>query len=74
MSDSPQISGFQVRPVVVPLNPPLRTASGVMAKAPLVLVDISTNAGVTGSAYIFTYTPCGPAGRGRSAQEPAAAA
>ncbi|WP_454726908.1 MULTISPECIES: enolase C-terminal domain-like protein [Cupriavidus] len=57
MSDSPQISGFQIRPVVVPLNPPLRTASGVMAKAPLVLVDISTSAGVTGSAYIFTYTP-----------------
>lgn len=57
MSDSPLIIGFDVRPVIVPLHPPLRTASGVMATAPLVLLDIRTNGGVTGSSYIFTYTP-----------------
>jgi mandelate racemase len=53
----PAIVGIRVRPVVAPLKTPLRTASGVMASAPLVLIDVETSAGVTGSAYIFTYTP-----------------
>ncbi|MGT2512622.1 enolase C-terminal domain-like protein [Cupriavidus basilensis] len=57
MSNSPLITGFDVRPVIVPLHPPLRTASGVMATAPLVLLDIKTSSGIAGSAYIFTYTP-----------------
>jgi mandelate racemase len=43
--------------VVVPLDPPLRTASGVMAAAPLLLVDITTDQAVVGRAYVFSYTP-----------------
>lgn len=56
-TSTPSVTRVVTRPVLVPLNPPLRTASGVMAHAPLVLIDIETDAGVTGHAYIFTYTP-----------------
>ncbi|WP_255631645.1 hypothetical protein [Caballeronia sp. dw_19] len=56
-TNPPEIVGIRVRPVVAPLNTPLRTASGVMESAPLILIDVETAAGVTGSAYIFTYTP-----------------
>jgi mandelate racemase len=53
----PTVARVSLRPVLVPLDPPLRTASGVMASAPLVLVDVETEAGVTGHAYFFTYSP-----------------
>ncbi|WP_238554776.1 enolase C-terminal domain-like protein [Paraburkholderia hospita] len=53
----PNVTSVKLRPVLVPLDPPLRTASGVMANAPLVLVDVETDAGVTGHAYFFTYSP-----------------
>ena len=45
------------RPVVVPLARPLRTASGTIASAPLVLIDCRMAEGVVGSSYIFAYTP-----------------
>jgi mandelate racemase len=51
------VESVKVRPVMVPLEPPLRTASGVMASAPLALVDIATAHGVAGHAYVFAYTP-----------------
>jgi mandelate racemase len=51
------ITGVQARAVNVPLEHPVRTAVGVVATAPLVLIDLQTNAGVTGRAYVFTYTP-----------------
>ena len=51
------IRGLNVRPVDVPLEDPVVTASGTVASAPLVLVDLLTEEGITGSAYIFTYTP-----------------
>ncbi|MFG1281815.1 enolase C-terminal domain-like protein [Xanthobacter autotrophicus] len=54
---APAITRVVVRPVVAPLPRPLRTASGVMESAPLVLVDIETSAGITGHAYAFAYTP-----------------
>jgi mandelate racemase len=56
-ADASVVTGVRIRPVVVPLDPPLRTASGVMATAPLVLVDITTDKAVVGRAYVFTYTP-----------------
>jgi mandelate racemase len=56
-TDASVIAGVRIRPVVVPLDPLLRTASGVMAAAPLVLVDITTDKAVVGRAYVFTYTP-----------------
>src|SRR5687768_4133052 len=42
--------------VVAPLARPLRTASGEIPAAPLLLIDIATEQGVTGRAYLFGYT------------------
>jgi mandelate racemase len=53
------ITGLRARAVNVPLQYPIITSVGVVATAPLVLVDIDTNTGVTGRAYVFTYTPLG---------------
>lgn len=44
-------------PVSVPLARPVRTASGQVTHAPLILVDLYTQEGVVGHAYLFTYTP-----------------
>lgn len=46
-----------VRAVNVPLTPPLQTAPGPFRSAPLVLLDLLTEEGVTGKAYLFAYTP-----------------
>src|SRR6195952_4463373 len=45
------------RPVLAPLDPPLQTASGEVATAPLVLIDVTASDGVVGHAYLFCYTP-----------------
>ncbi len=36
---------------------PLVTAGGSVNSAPLVVIDLSTDEGVTGSSYVFCYTP-----------------
>jgi len=41
------------RPVVVPMKLPLQTSTGAVDRAPLVLIDLETEAGVTGRAYLF---------------------
>lgn len=51
------LRGLRVRAVDVPLDPPLQTARGPLRSAPLVLLDLDTEEGVTGRAYVFTYTP-----------------
>jgi len=51
------ISGCQVRPLMAPLTMPHKTASGTLEAAPLVLIDIDFEDGVTGSAYVFAYSP-----------------
>jgi mandelate racemase len=48
---------LRARAVDVPMARPLRTAAGLVATAPLVLIDVETTAGVTGRSYIFCYTP-----------------
>jgi mandelate racemase len=40
----------------VPMVHPHRTASGVVAESPLVLIDVITDQGITGHGIIFTYT------------------
>jgi mandelate racemase len=50
------IRALRTRPVEVPLARPLTTSGGVIATAPLALVDLLTEEGVTGSAYVFCYT------------------
>jgi len=47
----------KARPVNAPLERPIRTAVGAIPSAPLVLIDMLTEEGVTGSAYLFAYTP-----------------
>ena len=51
------IREIRARPVVVPLPRPIRTASGDVPDAPLLLIDVLTDTGVTGRAYAFAYTP-----------------
>ena len=53
---APRISGLQVRVANPPLNVPHTTASGLIASYPLVLLDMQTEAGITGRAYLFAYT------------------
>jgi hypothetical protein len=43
--------------VNVPLARPHPTAGGVVESAPLILLDLETDQGVTGQAYVFCYTP-----------------
>jgi mandelate racemase len=51
------VAGLRARPVSVPLDPPVQTASGRIGQAPLVLVDLMTKEGPTGHSYVFCYTP-----------------
>jgi mandelate racemase len=52
-----RIRNFRVRAVRVPLPQPHRTASGVVAESPMVLVDLVTSDGVSGHGIVFTYSP-----------------
>jgi mandelate racemase len=47
----------RVRALDLPLARPVETASGVMRTAPLVLIDLETDEGSTGRAYVRSYTP-----------------
>lgn len=50
------ISGLRVRTVDAPLSRPIRTGGGALESSPLVLIDLFTDQGVTGSSYLFAYT------------------
>ncbi|HET6159173.1 MAG TPA: enolase C-terminal domain-like protein, partial [Dongiaceae bacterium] len=50
------IRSLNARAVVAPLARPLRTASGEIPAAPLLLIDVATQEGITGHAYLFGYT------------------
>jgi mandelate racemase len=51
------IRSIQARPVVVPMKRPLRTSSGAVVQAPLLLIDLQAEEGVTGRSYLFGYQP-----------------
>lgn len=51
------IRELRVRAVNVPMRLPLQTSGGTVGVAPLALIDLHTAEGVTGSAYLFCYTP-----------------
>lgn len=51
------ITGLRTRAINVALSYPVHTAVGTVGTAPLVLIDLDTDAGVTGHAYLFAYTP-----------------
>jgi mandelate racemase len=52
----PAITGVTARAVVTPMRRPLRNAFGVIDAGPLVLIDVTTDQGVTGHSYLFAYT------------------
>ncbi len=55
--DLPKIRDIRARAVVAPIARPVRTASGSIEAAPLLLLDVYTSDGMTGRAYLFGYTP-----------------
>jgi mandelate racemase len=49
------VRAVRARPVEVPLNFVLGTSRGVLHQVPLLLVDLETEEGITGRAYLFCY-------------------
>src|SRR5689334_25365758 len=57
MSNSiPAIKSVNARAVVTPMARPLRNAFGVIDVAPLLLIDVATDQGITGRSYLFAYS------------------
>jgi mandelate racemase len=50
-----RIRSVDARAVIAPLDPPIRTASGHVTQAPIVLIDLTTDEGIVGHAYLFSY-------------------
>ena len=48
-----RIRSISVRAVAVPMRRPLQTSTGAVSLAPLLLVDLKTNGGITGRSYLF---------------------
>ena len=48
-----KIQSISARAVVVPMRRPLQASTGAVSVAPLLLVDLKTNAGITGRSYLF---------------------
>jgi mandelate racemase len=53
---TPIIRSVKARAVVAPISRPVKNAFGVIEAAPLVLIDVATDQGLTGHSYIFAYT------------------
>ncbi|HLZ06421.1 MAG TPA: enolase C-terminal domain-like protein [Bradyrhizobium sp.] len=53
---TPAISSVKARAVVTPMARPVKNAFGVIDVAPLVLIDIETDQGITGHSYLFAYS------------------
>jgi mandelate racemase len=53
---TPEIRSVKARAIVVPLKRPVKNAFGIIEAAPLVLIDVVTDQGVTGHSYIFAYS------------------
>jgi len=50
------LRSIKATPVVVPLKRPVMAATGSIPQAPLVLVDLETEQGITGRAYVNAYS------------------
>jgi len=51
------IRGVRARALDLALARPVETAAGVMRTAPLVLIDLATEEGITAQSYVRCYTP-----------------
>jgi mandelate racemase len=54
--NTPAITSVKARAVVTPMARPLKNAFGVIDVAPLLLIDVATDQGITGRAYLFAYS------------------
>ncbi len=54
------IRSIRSRGVSVPMKWPLGTSAQTVRTAPLLLVDLETEEGITGRTYLFCYMPMGP--------------
>jgi mandelate racemase len=56
---APQLALRRIRAVgvEVPMKLPLETSAGAIRSAPLLLIDVETEEGVTGRSYLFCYLP-----------------
>ncbi len=52
----PTIRNVRARGVIAPISRPVKNAFGVIEAAPLVLIDVTTDQGLTGRSYIFAYS------------------
>ncbi len=55
-NNAPIIERVRARAVDAPIARPVKNAFGVIGSAPLILIDVSTDQGLTGRSYIFAYT------------------
>lgn len=55
--NAPVITALDVCVANPPLAVPHATSGGLVNTFPMVLLDLRTSAGITGCAYLFTYTP-----------------
>ena len=53
---TPAIRSVKARAVIAPISRPVKNAFGVIEAAPLVLIDVMTDQGITGRSYIFAYS------------------
>jgi mandelate racemase len=52
---TPAIRSVRARAVIAPISRPVKNAFGIIEAAPLVLIDVETDQGITGRSYIFAY-------------------
>jgi mandelate racemase len=52
---TPAIRSVKARAVIAPIARPVKNAFGIIEAAPLVLIDVVTDQGITGRSYIFAY-------------------
>jgi mandelate racemase len=50
---------LRVRAIDLPMARPTHTAAGAITSTPLALIELDTDAGVTGTTYVFCYSPPG---------------
>jgi mandelate racemase len=54
--NTPAIKSVKARAVVTPMARPVKNAFGVIDVAPLLLIDVATDQGITGRSYLFAYS------------------
>src|SRR5580704_17009136 len=54
--NTPSITSVKARAVVTPMARAIKNAFGVIDVAPLLLIDVATDQGITGRSYLFAYS------------------